>query len=621
MAAPSRVRTPAISINTSNALNRVTVSWTPPLNNGGSRIRNYAIQFKIGATGVYSGVAASPLPKTGFPTTATTRSITHTLGTGAATLNKQVFYRVAAINNRGELGVWTQLGPVVPLSAVPAAPTITSIAASGPNSATITIAAPASVAPITLYRVHCRIVNTLNSTVVTVTPTGTTTVAQITGLTAGATYEFAATASSMNGIGPLSAFVGRVRIIDPAAIPTISTISDVARDPMVAIRRYHGMRVAWNNNHTGSLPVHTWTIQLKLASSSTWIRWTLSDGDPNVIKKTNMPNYRHVDFFTDQAPYLDNAMTGLPQGVYNVRIRGVNTDGSLGYSAISTFDTTRNPVFNRTSLDNQAFNIPARHRRLINNAIDIWETYIRYNKNDFASIKSSTPSWNGMEIVLWYPVNQQGGFIAAAYVDSGFDRPGIKCLPQTYGLIYNAYFESMSDEWWIKVWLHELGHALGIGTMWNTDYAPGCTGHVSPANNLLNGSSYTNAQAAYNSLTRVTRSYIPLEADGGDGTAGGHWEDQFRAAGPSATWTYPGSGFNYPALPTELMIGYMTGTNFLTQLTIKALVDFGLEEVIPGTSQQSNPPVAVGITTQMQTLSSARKYVCGGVRKLPTNLT
>ena len=63
-----------------------------------------------------------------------------------------------------------------------------------------------------------------------------------------------------------------------------------------------------------------------------------------------------------------------------------------------------------------------------------------------------------------------------------------------------------------SVILHEMGHVLGIGTLWTTL-------------GLKNGFQYTgtNANNAYHQLGGT--GYVPLETTGGSGTAGSHWSE------------------------------------------------------------------------------------------------
>ncbi len=98
--------------------------------------------------------------------------------------------------------------------------------------------------------------------------------------------------------------------------------------------------------------------------------------------------------------------------------------------------------------------------------------------------------------------------------------------------------------------LHEMGHVLGIGTIWET-------------RGLLTGAGTSNprfvgvqATAAYNQLFGRNETGVPVENSGGPGTADGHWRE---------------SVFN-----SEVMTGYLNpGTNPLSRMTIASLGDLG----------------------------------------------
>lgn len=111
-----------------------------------------------------------------------------------------------------------------------------------------------------------------------------------------------------------------------------------------------------------------------------------------------------------------------------------------------------------------------------------------------------------------------------------------------------ASLESTGDLY--TVILHEMGHVLGIGTVW-TDLR------------LVQrvGSQYrftgANAVAQYNTIFGTTSTYVPVESRGGSGTRGSHWSD---------------STFN-----NELMTGYINSgkSNPLSKVTIGSLQDLG----------------------------------------------
>jgi hypothetical protein len=98
--------------------------------------------------------------------------------------------------------------------------------------------------------------------------------------------------------------------------------------------------------------------------------------------------------------------------------------------------------------------------------------------------------------------------------------------------------------------LHEMGHVLGIGTLWSTlgfitgNTTSGCdTTFYTGTNGLAEWTTYGGA------------GNIPLETTGGTGTCEGHWKE---------------SNFD-----TELMTGYADSTVKLSRMTIGALKDIG----------------------------------------------
>lgn len=98
--------------------------------------------------------------------------------------------------------------------------------------------------------------------------------------------------------------------------------------------------------------------------------------------------------------------------------------------------------------------------------------------------------------------------------------------------------------------LHEMGHVLGLGTLWDNQ-------------GLVSGFNYTgtNALNEYRTLTgNPGAAAIPVEQDGGPGTAGGHWDDE--------------------TFDNELMTGYLGGSrpgNPISRMTIGSLQDLGYQ--------------------------------------------
>jgi hypothetical protein len=102
----------------------------------------------------------------------------------------------------------------------------------------------------------------------------------------------------------------------------------------------------------------------------------------------------------------------------------------------------------------------------------------------------------------------------------------------------------------LSVILHEMGHVLGIGTIWS---AEGLLQGAGSANPIFTGA---NATAQYNQIFGASAAGVPVENMGGPGTADAHWRES--------------------VLGNELMTGYANvGANPLSKITIGSLADLG----------------------------------------------
>jgi hypothetical protein len=105
--------------------------------------------------------------------------------------------------------------------------------------------------------------------------------------------------------------------------------------------------------------------------------------------------------------------------------------------------------------------------------------------------------------------------------------------------------------------LHEMGHVLGIGTLWS---AMGLLQNPSSSGSVLD-TYFSGAQGivgfdAIGGSTYTGGQKVPVENTGGPGTANGHWRES--------------------VLGRELMTGYLNnGSNPLSVLTVRSLTDLG----------------------------------------------
>jgi hypothetical protein len=94
--------------------------------------------------------------------------------------------------------------------------------------------------------------------------------------------------------------------------------------------------------------------------------------------------------------------------------------------------------------------------------------------------------------------------------------------------------------------VHELAHAIGFGTLWeaNRIYLEGSGQYTGSA-----------ALSVYRDAFDPDAAFIPVELDGGPGTADAHWDEA--------------------VFDSELMTGYIDATNYVDAITLASFVDIG----------------------------------------------
>lgn len=121
--------------------------------------------------------------------------------------------------------------------------------------------------------------------------------------------------------------------------------------------------------------------------------------------------------------------------------------------------------------------------------------------------------------------------------------------------------------------LHEMGHILGIGTMWH-------------ANKLLNGQGQYIGPSALREYRRICRNenipYLPIENDGGGGTAGYHTEEGLEpnVSLDNRVAYVDGHKHSLPGLDKELMTGWAevdAEVEPLSAISVGMLEDIGYE--------------------------------------------
>lgn len=142
----------------------------------------------------------------------------------------------------------------------------------------------------------------------------------------------------------------------------------------------------------------------------------------------------------------------------------------------------------------------------------------------------------------------------------------------------------LSDTAYFSVVLHEMGHVLGIGTLWsyNTDPAYGAVDNpmYDPATanrSLFNGElvgEYTGrfALAGWNAEFNRADTFVPIETGGGEGTTDSHWNEGDGGLDTGLISATTGLDFSH-----ELMTGWANDAMFLSEVTLGSLEDLGFE--------------------------------------------
>ena len=102
----------------------------------------------------------------------------------------------------------------------------------------------------------------------------------------------------------------------------------------------------------------------------------------------------------------------------------------------------------------------------------------------------------------------------------------------------------------VNVIIHEMGHCIGIGTLWSS---LGVLSGGGTSNPVFTG---VNARAAYGELLGTGPTNVPVANTGGSGTRDAHWRESVFA--------------------NELMTGYLNGgSNPISSVTVASLIDIG----------------------------------------------
>lgn len=239
------------------------------------------------------------------------------------------------------------------------------------------------------------------------------------------------------------------------------------------------------------------------------------------------------------------SFANLPGGTYNVAVAPPTS--SFGQTSPGRFGSSEGAFDIKFNFNDDT---PANVRAIFQEAAARWKSIIIRDLPSFTSEDGTVIDDLLIDVDI-SRIDGQGGTLGQAAPTENravghltargfmqFDPPDVE--------------SGIRDGSFSRVVLHEMGHVLGVGTIW-------------PRLGLLQGAGGkeprfigTAATVAYQDLYKVNDNKgVPVEAEGGPGTALGHWDEE--------------------TFDEELMTGYTLGMPFLplSKITVGSMQDMG----------------------------------------------
>lgn len=443
--------------------------------------------------------------------------------------------------------------------------------------------------------------------------------------------------------------------------------------------------------------VMTYTWQMRLPSVGTPLPWTTL-----VTRVKNVANVPTYDTARRRASLTDTYVSEPASIALNgAKIRCIvkmdltrdSTAAASSYTTISNvftwnivessnlFDTSSfsiAPVENKSgqSISNPSADLQSLYIPALIAAANRWTQYIRMAPGVIGAIRSQSgyQNWNGIKINKII-MDDYSGITTGGVTENTIAACGITAYQQLSfsgvlvspnppintsigGLLFHTvsinlyintkYRNTFSSNQWQNVFVHELGHALGIGTYWQNNLTKAQT-VISPIGDLSFSMPSTANRPAYTVQYKNIRG---LEANVYANQAFPVYRQAMAATVPSSSLTtnslptktvYPSrpiplestsanhwSPFAWPIVWSNnrklipvpwndiMYASFNPNVNrYITSLSIKMLTEFGYQEINPGTSE-------AGLVTNFPfpasdfVIQSGPSYSCNHCQKLNT---
>lgn len=159
------------------------------------------------------------------------------------------------------------------------------------------------------------------------------------------------------------------------------------------------------------------------------------------------------------------------------------------------------------------------------------------------------------------PIDGQGGTLGSAGPRTAITDPNLGYAYASTGVMQfdTADLDNMEAQGTLfDVIFHEMAHVLGFGTLWDTNSFGGAFAGTQSV--YVDGSGqYTGAYALaeYRQEFDPDAMFVPVELNGGPGTADGHWDEDWEGGSE------------------DVMTGFLEGSTRLSRTTIASFADIG----------------------------------------------
>jgi len=313
----------------------------------------------------------------------------------------------------------------------------------------------------------------------------------------------------------------------------------------------------------GTLTAARTLSSLKLVDSEDWFRFTTNSAGTSAssvsISFTNSQGNLQLALYNSSGALLSTSATtsnsetislnGRAAGTYYVRVYGNAgaTNPNYSLTVIPPTPVAPPPGANGFQITLSMTGLTTSQQAIFNQAAARWQQVI------VGDLPSVTYMGQVVDDVLIAT-----SAIAIDGVNGVLGQAGPDAIRSSTRLPYHGYMQfdtadlaSMErNGTLLGVVIHEMGHVLGIGTVWaNLGLISGAGG----SNPLFVGAQAT---AAYNQIFGTAASGVPVENTGGAGTHDAHWRESIFGSELMTGW------INYSGMP-------------LSRVTVASLADMG----------------------------------------------